>query len=148
LLSAFLEKARPEKSLANISKRDLDLTPRGFARFVDLLEAGEIAGNKHWDPMVNLLVFPPSHFTAILKAESLGSNWSNLIETLGIPTRRTLRADNPHPVDLMKQGKVTGASSRVREFYTPSVAKKVAQMYKEDFATFSYSEDSRDLLAS
>jgi hypothetical protein len=53
--------------------------------------------------------------------------------------REALQRENRAPMQ-------TGASTKLREYYTDPLAKKVADRYRLDFETFGYSTDIRDAI--
>lgn len=138
-LSAFLQKVAPGTSdkyqeVPGFGHRD----PDGFSDYVGFLEDGGLYTNPHFWPQVDLLFFPPEHFSFIGRLERLEKDLGCVLEDNGLAPPAGSRLDAPHPSEAAERVKVTGATDKVEAYYTSDLVERVRALYPEDFALGGY----------
>lgn len=140
LLSAYLQKRyNHRKGYSEIYEKFPGFTDdddkKGFSRFCEYIEKSGPYGNKHWWPQVRLLIMPPEFFDFVLKVETLDHDLNDLFSKI-VPNWKHTNFAIPHPNESGE--KITNASQRVEDFYTPSLKAIVRDAYRDDFEAFSY----------
>jgi hypothetical protein len=135
VLSAFLNRfsVRDEKAR---QRRDFELTPNGFAAFVEWLGDGGLDQNAHWDLQTKLMLLPLEKYDFVVRFENFKPEMLSLLESRGLSPPEG-RLDGLYPTDTNKK---TSSDSRLREFYTPRLADMVADLYARDFEALGYSK--------
>lgn len=135
VLSAFLNRFfSPDE---NSRRQDLgfELTPSGFAAFVEWLKDGGLDKNAHWDLQTKLMFLPLEKYDFVVRFENFKPEMLALLEGRGL-SAPTGRLDGLYPTDTNKK---TSSDSRLQEFYTPRLAEIVAELYAKDFDELGYS---------
>ena len=148
VLSAFLNKVAPGDLYEESRKRHFKVvpgwgmeSPEGFTRFVDFLGAGGLYHNRHWWPQRDLLILPPDKFDVIGKLETLPDDMARVLQLIGRDPLLARSLAKPHPLEASQPYKITGATKKRAEFYSPEVASVVRNLYASDFEAFGYPED-------
>lgn len=149
VLSAFLNKvALGEKGIDSRKPRFRvvpgwgEATPAGFAEFVAFLDRGGLSHDRHWWPQCDLLIMPPEHFDLIGRLETLPEDMARLLTMIGRDPDHARALEKPHPLEASQPHKITGATSKRAQFYTPDLERVVRRLYARDFATFGYPEEA------
>ena len=137
VLSAYLDKVGYKRDTAALifahygrDRADPE-TDVSFAEFIAWLEAqrDQIGQwNPHWRPMARLLRPDLIQYDLIGRLETFEADFATLSARIGqSPAAEAVAV--PH---------LTRAADRLAEFYTTGLREKVAALYAEDFAAFSY----------
>lgn len=113
-------------------------SPEGFAEFVGFLEQDGLYYDKHFWPQCDLLMCPPEHFDHIGQLENLREELKHVAAQVGLVFRDSIVSNEPHAADQSNEGKVTGASTRLDEYYTDELYHRVHQLYRHDFDAGRY----------
>lgn len=137
VLSAWLDKVGYKQDTAaevfdhyQRDRADPD-TAVSFAEFIAWLEAGRARigqWNTHWRPMARLLRPDLIPYDKIGRLETFEADFASVSARIGVSPAAAVVAV-PHQ---------TRAADRLDEFYTPDLRARVAALYAEDFAAFSY----------
>ncbi len=141
VLSAFLDKFRSGEFRQRYGT--FELTPDGFRDFIAWLEDGGLTKDAHWDLQKKLLILPLDRYDHIVRLETFEQDMASLLHDRGI-TFDAARLLGSHPTDQKKR---TSSDSRLRLFYCPNVARRVAELYREDFAALKYATEFPEPLA-
>lgn len=126
-LSAYLDKVERRARARNHES--------SFEGFVNYLEQGGLYRNAHWAPQTTLLLIPVQRFDFVGKVERYAEDWAEVLRSL-----QGLSSDiSPAPSFL---DNATGADAKLSRYYTPSLVKRVAQIYRADFEAFGYDAGS------
>ncbi|MEW9806667.1 sulfotransferase family 2 domain-containing protein [Mesorhizobium marinum] len=113
-----------------------DLTPAGFAAFVDWLDHGGLDKNAHWDLQSKLMFLPLEKYDRVVRFENFKPEMLSLLQSRGL-TPPPGRLDGLYPTDTNKR---TSSDRRLQEFYDPRIAAVVARLYARDFDALDYSK--------
>ena len=105
-----------------------------FARFIELIcEQPTREQERHWREQYGNVLFPfVDKFSLVGKQETLAEDMRKL-SAMFDPKKR-IELDEEANVSPMK----TGATERLRSYYTDDLQRRVAERYKLDFETFGY----------
>lgn len=106
-----------------------------FAQFLQRLaeEPRFLYSNAHWVPQADLLLIPAEEFDVIGKVESLDRDLAEIKQRIRPGVADQITSAGPPP---------TGAAKKLRRYYSDdSLIALVADIYRDDFATFGYSTD-------
>ena len=145
-LSAFLDKIADGLN----KKYDFvdgfgDNSARGFEAFVSFLAQGGLQTNHHWRPQNEILLLPASRFSHICRLEHLAHDLPLALKSTGLTLPPKDRLQKPHRIESGQQGKVTNASDRLTSYYTPQTARRIYQLFQDDFELGRYSNDPRSV---
>lgn len=117
-----------------------EVSPIGFAEFIEWLERGNLNSNSHWAPQRRAML-PLHYYDRLLPQERLGESLRQLLVDVG---------ENPSPDLFVRAPSGEGrhnhyAEQRIRKFYSPLVAESVSRIYSADFAGLEYSPDILEL---
>lgn len=127
VLSAYLDKiARfPHRRGNDISFGEFLQRLAGDRRF--------LYSNAHWVPQADLLLIPAQEFDVIGKVESLDRDLNQIKQRICPGAGDQITNAGPPP---------TGAAKKLRRYYSDdALIALVADIYRDDFATFGYSTD-------
>jgi hypothetical protein len=132
VLSAFLEKFRLEQYREEHGA--FPLTREGFGEFVVWLANGGLAKDKHWNLQSDQMFLPLNKYNFVIEFDNFAAGMKELFDRTGLNPPED-RLDRLYPSDV---NKLTGASSRIEDFYTDETASLVAKIYKRDFEALGY----------
>lgn len=145
VLSAFLNKvALGEKGIDSRKPRFRAVpgwgqaTPEGFAKFVAFLDNGGLLHDRHWWPQRELLIIPPERFDLVGRLETLPEDMARLLTMTGRDPERARALEKPHPLEASQPLKITGATAKRAQFYSPELEEVVQRLYARDFSSFGY----------
>lgn len=134
VLSAFRDKVGRGDLSGEYYPGFADDSPRGFAKFIAFLDNGGLYMDRHWLPQTELLFAPVRSFSFVGKLESLEDDMTKVLSDIGKNPKLAFGLRKPHGI----ANHLTGSSSLIGSYYTPSLAKTVYRLYQEDFDAFSY----------
>ena len=129
--SAYLDKVVRGKRSAKVCRR-LSLDPSesiSFPRFCDYLKAGGSSDDPHWYRQVDLIPCGHQMLDFVGRVETLGDDLGHILKQIGSESSDEMATWNRHG---------TGASSRLKELYTPECVEVVKSVYEQDFIAFNY----------
>lgn len=143
LLSCYLDRILDTRSSPR-KQLDAYLEKSGFATnniaFTDFVRAAcnqeSPRQNSHWRAQTDDILLDHVDFDFIGKFENLWNDLADISRSIwgSVPAQMSNESVNKSP-------SVTGADSKLGEFYTPELVDMVATRYKEDFERFGYSFD-------
>jgi hypothetical protein len=140
-LSAFLDKVaaggRGFSKVPGFGRNDTG----AFEDFVTFLECGGLYYDRHFWPQVDLLFWPPQRFSYIGHLEKLEAELRHVFNAVNISVPASMAMKEPHPSEKQKTGKVTGAHSKVDNYYTEQLFSRVRNLYERDFKVGGYNSD-------
>lgn len=143
-LSAFLEKVASKRygfsEIPGYGRSD----PLAFQEFVRFLGDGGLYKDRHWWPQVDLLFWPPERFSFIGQLEHLEEHLRMVLDAVNVTVPPTLSMKLAHPAERGHKGKVTGASSKVSEYFDAPTFSLVRELYMRDFYAGGYGIDWAD----
>lgn len=136
-LSAFLQKFGTQRYRDRHG--DFELSPSGFAAFVDWLDEGGLALNSHWDLQSREMAFQFPFYSDVVKFEELGARLTQILGDFGYDT--TLLANESFVANATKHK--TRSDEQIRTFVDAALRRKLARIYAADLEMFSglYQED-------
>lgn len=138
-LSAFLDKIAFENDPKFASYPGFaDPSAEGFLKFLLFLEGRKSKPNKHFWRQTDLLYQPLDRFTCVAKLESLSADLNAFLDQAGIGNASALRFDQPHSLERSETGKITGAQTKISEYYNNETMQLVEKVYRADFDLFGY----------
>ena len=84
---------------------------------------------------------PPEKFDIIGRLETLPKDMARVLELIGRDPDLARSLGEPHPLEASQPYKITGATKKRAEFYTPQLATTVRRLYGADFEAFGYPDD-------
>lgn len=135
VLSAFLEKFTYQRDKFVPLYGDFQPTPDGFKKFIEYLHHSGIQTNSHWNLQQTQIVAPLKYYDYIIRFENLADELEKMLFELNLMNNK-INLLSLHPSDI---GKKTNSDSKLKEFYTEDITKKVLNLYKQDFDFLSYS---------
>jgi hypothetical protein len=126
-LSAYLDKVERRAKARNHES--------SFEGFVSYLEQGGLYRNAHWAPQTALLLIPVERFDFVGKVERYAEDWAEVLRSL-----QGLSSDVALTSGFFANA--TGADAKLLRYYTPSLVKRIAQIYRADFEAFGYDAGS------
>lgn len=133
VLSAFLQKFQSNSYRQRY--RPFDLNPSGFAAFIHWLKEEGLDKDPHWDLQVKSMLLPLAKYDTVIRFEKFETEMLSLLERNELKIAAG-RLQGLHPRDVNKR---TAADSRLEAFYTPAVARMVAELFERDFRELGYS---------
>lgn len=142
LLSGYLDKfVREEnitagrRSVTKVLGRKEDAEV-SFEEFIDAIVSQKPRSmNQHWRPQTECLFFPMIQFDYIGKFENFEMNFDVI---KGKIFKDGAEKDKKTLLDVHHK---TNSNSRLQEFYSKDLIKKVYKKYEEDFINFAYVKD-------
>lgn len=142
VLSAFLNKFAKQEYVERFGR--FELNGEGFARFVSWLERDGLDRDSHWDLQRKLLMTETGQFDTVLHFESFPANFMQFLAS-----RDIVLPDQIHEIlGSVNAASRTRATQRLRDFYTPAVAGRVADLFRSDFDVLPYDRDFEKSLTS
>lgn len=137
LLSCYLDRVRDHASAASRKVREGLGVERAedisFSEFVSFVAGQDaLTMNPHWRPTYHEAAFDLISYDMVLRFETLGADLAALFERLFPKVAHKL------DVTTNLSPSITRASTRLEEFVTPEIAKKIELIYAKDFETFGY----------
>jgi hypothetical protein len=149
LLSCYLHRVvgntrmNPTKKAILRHSDKLQANRPSFAQFINRICSQENRRmERHYALQHDMVMYPLVKYDLIGKVETLHADLLRMEQLLfgrEVFDREALQRENRAPMQ-------TGASTKLREYYTDPLAKKVADRYRLDFETFGYSTDIRDAI--
>ncbi len=119
-------------------------TPEGFLAFLQFLKNGNMHLNRHFWPQEELLFQPVERFDYVIKLENIEVGMQKLLEDIGKDPAYAAALKSPHKVEAGGR-KITSASRRLQQYFTPAAIILVQEIYAKDFRTFDYSTEFSDV---
>lgn len=145
LVSAYQDKLLTNSNFLQKTQRDYILTFLGkekgkeisFSEFLDYLEFSRngLYVNYHWCRQVDLLPFSPKTMSYIGKMENIENDLKEITRHI-FGKYQPMITWNPH--STKKISPKTGNDPKLN-LLTPTIRKRIAKLYKDDFETFGYS---------
>lgn len=134
ILSAYLDKIARGGILCNQFNyaHNFPIDYRaGFDEFLEKLDLSKNLFDQHWRPQTANLLLGYLRVDEVYFLESLTDSHEELERSVGFGFE----------IGMGRKSHATGASKRIKDYYSESAIQRVVEIYKSDFETFGYSLD-------